>query len=396
MFNSKKEKLFVIFDVGNATVSAGLVQLKKGSKPLVLATFEAPVSISESFDQASSETKIFDLIGQAAKYISDEGLKSAHNLNVKFKELDHVFVSFASPWYAAKASRIVIRKEDAFILDEETIREAVLDQEKKFESDAILGLYPNLKDKDIRMVERSLIAVKLNGYETVEPFGKVAKDAELYMYMSLIPEDLIQKAKIFINKNLHDKLISYHTFPLIFLWALRKIFPLSRDYLLVDITGKSTDMAVVRSGVIEHSTSFPSGRNAIFNSIMKNLGVTEEIAHSHLHLYQTKSAEAGLQSRLAQIVEDCGTKWAGQFNDAITKTVNGSVLPHTCFIVTNDEVLANFSNQIRLVGVALGISKIFPISQAILAEHIEYGKYVKPNQLIALEVLSILDLNEKN
>lgn len=395
MWKSKNETLCAVCDVGSATVSAGLVLFSKDSKPAVVWTTRVPFSVTELPNEKHLEAVMFELLESAFTQIVSTGLPFIHTQGIREKKIEQVFVTLASPWFTAKATTVSIKKDDPFLLDEKTISEAVRDEEKKFEDEAIQGKYEQVRGQDIRMIEREVVRVLLNGYETMTPYDKYAKFADLSLYMSIIPERILSGVQKLVKEHFHTDKIAFHTFPLSFFTATISLFPHTYDYLLIDIAGESTDISVVSNGTILHTSSSSIGRNALLRMLMRDHRVTEEIAFSYLHLDVTDSAGEELKKSVQQSIGKHMETWGTEVQKLLTAVQHGGAVPHMCFVLCEEDSLVPFLEALKNTGIQFGLTHIVPVTSKILEAHVETRKFATPDQCIAIEAMHHHFLNSQ-
>lgn len=332
---------------------------------------------------------MFELLESAFNQIVTTGLPFIHSQGIREKKVEKVFLTLASPWFSAKASAVSIAKDEPFILDEKTIADAVRDEEKKFEGDAIKGLYEQVRGQDIRMIEREVVRVLLNGYETKTPYDKYAKSAELSLYMSIIPERILAGVQKLAKDHLHTDSVLFHTFPLSFFTAITRLFPHNDDFLLIDIAGESTDISVVRNGTIEHTSASPIGRNAMLRTIMEDLHVAEEIAFSYLHLDATEGASGDHKARLEASITKYMDIWKAQVQTLLGAIQKTGTVPHVGFVLCEEESSSVFMDALKTSSASFGLTHTALVTAKMLEEHVETRKFATPDQCIAIEALHL-------
>lgn len=388
MWNSHKEKLCIICDIGSATVSAGLVLFTEGKKPTVLYTTKLPISISDKPDFNHLENLIYILFEKLLVLINTNAFTSAEFSHFKSKHIEHVFIVLSTPWHALKSSQVVISKKFSFTLDQDLIEESIKDEEMKFEQEALTGQFEQVKNKDIRMIEREMIAVKLNGYTTPHPYGKRASNAELSVYMSLTPQGFVTKLEDILHKHIHTKHISFHTFPLSFYGAVREMYPYEEEVLLVDISGESTDISCVRGGIIQKSITFPLGKNSAIRKVMEVFSVTEEIARSFINLSENDSAEPATKEKTLAAIEQNRDEWKKSFDSTCRELSLGADNSFfSCFVTTDQEISGMYITWIKEQAQPLGIKNVIFVDSEKEKDFIEFGKHVTPHPFIALEAI---------
>jgi len=387
MWKSRNETLCAICDVGSATVSAGLVLFSQDKKPSIVWTTRVPYSIGEKPDIRHLEAVMFELLETAFTQIVSEGLPFIHKQGIREKKVEHLFITLASPWFSAKASSVSIHEDEPFILDEKIISDAVRDEERKFEEEAVRGLYEQVRNQDIRMIEREVVRVLLNGYETKTPYDKYARFAELSLYMSIIPERILSGIQKLAREHLHTDRCTVRTFPLSFFAAVTNLFPHNYDYLLADIAGESTDVSLVKNGTIVETASFGFGRNSLVRALMQELRVDEEIAFSYLHLDASNSASAELRAQIQSVITKHMDSWSLGMKSLLQNLQKRNTIPHACFTLWDEDVSVPFSVALQGVASTCGITHTVQLKSQVLEAHVETRKSATPDIFIAIEAL---------
>ncbi len=385
MFASKKEHLCIICDVGSASLSVGIILYAQNKKPQIITTKTFPISIGPKPNTQELDVRIKDFFDKAMFWASHEGLSIANKVSAKKKTVEDVFVTLASPWYVSRTSKVIIEKEKPFELNEDIIQSAVKTEESVFEKDILDGKYEQLKSKDTKIIEREIVAVRLNGYETTNPKGKVATNAEFSFFMSVAPMDILSSMNTIVKKYFHIDEILFRTFPSSFLGATKRIYPHERDFILIDIAGESTDVSAVLKGVIEHSTSFFSGANNAVRLIMDKFKVTEEIAISFISMNQTGTIEPNVKKEVDDLILRDGLAWNKSFIQIMEEIKKKAMTSTTCFIVCDQPFSTLFENRVKELGSSFALSHIIFVNPSKLMEHVDIGKMAKKNEFIMIE-----------
>ncbi len=388
MFRSKKEHLCVVCDVGSTSVSAGIVLFRENQKPKILATNIFPISISTKPDILNLEEKAVGFFEKAMFWAAHDGLAVAYKQGVFKNKVEHVCVVLSSPWYVSKTSKVVIDKEKPFELDNELIQTAVKSEENIFEQDVLSGKYESVKGKDIKMIEREVVAVRLNGYETLDPHNKKATNVEFSFFMSVVPMKMVTSMNNLAKKYFHIEEIFFRTFPLCFFNSIKKIYPHESDFILLDVAGESTEVILISKNIIERSASFFSGVNNLRRLVMEKLEVTEEIAYSFLIMNKSGTIEPAFKKELDDLALKDSETWTSSLSNILDSFQKTSIpLPTTCFVVCDQAMLSLFESRIKELSEKYGISHIVAITSDKILDHVEVVKSAKQVEILMIETL---------
>jgi hypothetical protein len=386
LWNKSEAKLGVICDIGSASVSIGLLLLRNGEKPKVLFSNHFPITIQETPKTETLEPVMLSFLEDALKSLVVSGQTRKYDLGLRLHRFEFVNLIYSSPWYVSRTETIQIKKEKPFVLKLSEVEALMDSEEKKFEDRALGGKYENVVQKDIVMVERELVKVKLNGYETNNPYDKKASVAELSIYMSLIPHSVHQKVEALIDRYLHTTKIRSFTFPLVSFASVRLLYPHELNYVLLDITGENTDVSYVENGVIIGSSSFNIGRNHLVRTTARKLATTTDIAFSSIAMFESGGLESGLHSDIEAMINEFGAKWTEELDLAL-KRFSVTLPMKKIFLTSGEEARGIFIKHLEGLKSTQGAFSIMPLTPNLFLEKIEYDKFVMQDPFIALESL---------
>lgn len=382
-WNKKQTPLFLVCDVGSSSVGLALVQ-KKNEKQNIIFANRIPVSIQDSFDQEKLESHMVLFFEEAIKNLQDTLSFSLGRW--KGERIERAILVFSSPWYVSKTLTTIIEKEKPFLLDSEAIGELLQDEEKKFEKEVIFGSKPNLKGRDIHMIERELMKTKLNGYETQKPVLKHAKYAELSLYMSLVPHALVEKMKNLLHDRLHIYSFKMSTFPFVSFMAMRRILPNDSEYILVDIAGEVTDISIVREDVLVSSESFSFGRNEILRDVSTKLGLPMELAISSLSLWSEGALDSEFNTQINVLLDNKLNEWVNLFRKTLMAMDKRKPAILKIFVSVDEDMGQIFFNKLK-GDMLSNPHQIFLLSNEILNRFVSYEKHVLHDPFLSFETL---------
>ncbi len=385
---SSLKKASLVCDIGSASVGMALVDFST-PKPTILFSARVPISIQKTFELSSLEPLLVSFFDESLRLI-EKAQKSGGIQEGSGRHVDAIHLFFSSPWYAAKSTSLQVLKEKPFLLDQHGLEELIAGEEKKFQNELLSSSQASFLG-DMVVIERELLTIRLNGYETLSPFLKKATDIEMALFMSVVPHRLMQALESKIIRAFHAKHVFAHAFPLAGFRALKHAAPLEKNYLFLDIAGEMTDAIAVQGGIIASSGSFSFGRNSLIRALGKGLGVPLEVAVSFLATYSKDGLDEEMKAKIEVIVRETLLVWRDQLEKIVKKEKESGNFSQKVFVTVDDDVSAVFLNALKN---ATGDERgVFQITTAITKDEVAYAKHATPDPFISLEALSIFYLS---
>ncbi len=165
-------------------------------------------------------------------------------------------IVLASPWYNSNTRTIVYNKSTEFTCTQRLIDSLI---EKEI---AYLLKQPSDNGqpygKEFTVVEQQLSQVKLNGYETTDPYGKKVQSLELTLAVTLVPTIVVERFKSILRRSYGDRTINVTTGPYAAYIALRDNSNVQSDCVMIDVGEEVTDIAFIKNGLFLYQHSFRS------------------------------------------------------------------------------------------------------------------------------------------
>jgi hypothetical protein len=387
MFGSKHDHWSLVCYVGSATVSASVVRFSKKAKPTILASVLLPMSIASDSKTGNIETKVLGLMEQALVTLVSQEIPKLGSSVVKQKNIGYAQVILSSPWYISKSAWVNISKDKSFILNDSILHETLSEQEKIFEKETLEGNYQSMVGEDIHMIEREVLSVSLNGYNTRNPYNKRTRYADLSLYMSLAPQKFLTKISEVVKKHFHINKIKFHTTSLVFFRTASSLFPHESEALLIEVDGETSQVTLVSGDSIVSSTNFGYGRNNTLREMMNKLSVTQEIAISSLRLMESGTLADEAKISLQNALAEDANNWNNRLTGVLSEIKSHKPLPSVCFLLCNEDVSTVFMERLKEIGSKFDISHIIAVNAKVLNSHVAVGKFVVTNDFILLHSL---------
>ncbi len=340
LFTSKQEqeKLIAIFDIGSGSVGGAIVKMPQNPNSI-------PTIISSTRTEIVFHSEIkFDVF---LEDMANALMKTSEDLyNTKVGAPSEIVCILASPWYVSESRIIKIEKNSPFVFSKKFADE-LIHKEIEILNSTYEKKYESAKSAP-ELIESKIISVYLNGYKTNDPLNKHVKKVEMNMVISLSPEDCVAKIRQNIEKTFHGTPIRFGAFMSSAYIAVREKYVDASQYLLMDISGEVTDMAIVSNDIIKFSFSFPFGRQTLYRFLNEKLGKSIMETKSLFSLYVSNTLEKGQKDILEVALASIRESWIEAFRQSVKGLSNNAfTLPSTIFMIADDDILKWFSNIIE-------------------------------------------------
>jgi hypothetical protein len=325
----KKDSLVALFDIGSSHVTGALVRFshaKPDTRPhiVVSKSFSIPLDKKPEYEHLVKST--LTTIEETARFLESQHLGSP----------EYVVCVVGAPWYTAHTRTIAIQQKDSFVFTKKLADSLI---EKEF------GIIEKELDteKQYVLVENKTVSVRLNGYETAHPIGKKTKNIELSLFTSYLPQDfhsaIQKKIHRFFHRNpiIHTSLFAHTT-------MLRDMFPDDHEYLLVDISGETTECSVTRNGLLVESHSFPVGTNNVIRQVSAAEKKSHLMAQQLFDMYLKDALHGVHNASIEKKLEKIRTEWQRYARDVFTLLSKRLLLPDKIFLFGNKHTLPWFQD----------------------------------------------------
>jgi len=388
------EEIHLVLDVGNGSVGGALVLFKEKSSPTILYSKRLPLSISDKIQSEALSIRVLAMLEEVLKNIAIEGLKQIQTLSISQKKVKHVFCILASPWYVSKTKILKIQSKDPVSVTK-TFVDSLLKKEEELFQKALIERTDSTGATSravLETIEKKIVQVKLNGYHTLNPYQKKAKDVELAMYLSVAAEDMLRSIERLIGKFFYSHHTAFYSYALSEYRVIQNIFSQESDFIFMDISGEVTDVTSVERHILMETTSFPVGRNFIIKKIAEELTVLPDIALSAINIYTSGHTDAMSTEKIKNAYQKAILEWSSYFSHAISDIVKGQT-PTKIFVTVDKDVETFFMESVKNIltqekGYApVHFTTTAPIllNEETLSHFVNFAPHVKRDPFLALE-----------
>jgi hypothetical protein len=380
--NKVTENYSAIFDIGSGSVGGAIAKFVRdsGKKPSILTATRVPIAYQKHLRAERFEGEMLKSLREAAVYLEKNGWRP---IKKNYRGELSILCVFSSPWYAAQTKLLKLRRKEPFVLNSKSVGNIINKTVKRFKKS-------DKKNDESVLIEKSAIAISLNGYFTEKPFGKSARTADIALYLSMISSEICGKAAEELNNIFGNADVRFHSFSLASFSAMRDVFSNEKTFLLMDVSGEVTDISLVRDGVLLESVSFPLGKNSLLREVTEALDTIPEEAHSLIRATLEKKGGGAKSGRFEKAMKQAEDKWQAELRRALNELSEGLVLPGTIFLMADSDLGEWFANAIKKdtfskYTMAESPFRVVLISVNQLKEHINTATNFPLDPFIALE-----------
>jgi hypothetical protein len=329
LFSSvKKVHTVALFDIGSGSIGGALVHYSDDEKimPTIINSFRTDIVFRQKLD--------------FSEYLSDMIVALENTATGLYKSAsgapDEIVCVLASPWYLSETRLIKTSKATPFIFTKR-LADGLLQKELELLSESYQRKYGNSGNKP-ELLEERILNVSLNGYPIDDPLGKKARSLELTMLISISPQLCLDRIRESLSKTFHHTPVSFSSFMLSSFMAVRDRYVSPDSYLLLDIGGEVTDVAIVSRGILKASLSFPFGKRSFFKYMTSKLDIELRDAQEIFNLYVTNTLSEKRKNALAPLFKSIEQLWCEAFRESISALPYTLSLPGTVFLTADNDI----------------------------------------------------------
>ena len=222
----------MLIDIGARSVAGAYARYAQGEAPTLLYTRRLPIEFREQEPHERAMLRALEILGRALVREGAPALLRATGSG----RCDTMLVSVDAPWQKTSVRTEHLEQERPFTFSRSLVA-ATLEKSRTAPAGKVL-------------VDESVIGTILNGYETRDPYGKQVKRASIVVLTSLIDERVANGISAIIRGLYHGGDISSIAGSSLRYQAIRIAFPHERDALILDATGMSASLALVRKNLL--------------------------------------------------------------------------------------------------------------------------------------------------
>ncbi len=343
--SKKKNTVGVIYDIGSASIGASIVVYSVSKPSTIIYETRVPIWAEDEPDAQALLDRISKATALVTERILNEGFRKKSFLKLEDTGIRRADVMFASPWFVSETKTVTLEKEEKI-----TISESFVEQLLEKENDTFVSsLKKNelFSKKNASTIEKSIIKIYLNGYETPTPYGKKARRIDLFLNFGIVPSGLKKYMTELIKKNFNVDSVISHTFPVVTHGVLEIAMPDVKSYLLVDVTGEVTSVSLVEEGILLDTTTFAKGLNSFGRAVANRFHISQTLARPYLSLYANGHADRETKEKIEEVFNKEGDSWVEYFKKSLSNLNEKGDLPSRIYITADEPVSGLIKRKIK-------------------------------------------------
>lgn len=335
------ERHVLVVDVGSGSIGAALVRLNDGNSPYILSVARQVIPFQEKLNVQRFVTLMQESLDAATNAVMEK------NKDIVPRA---VLFGLASPWNTSQTRLVHLDQPEDFLITEKGLAQIIEKEGGLFTSAPFDPNGPKELMKNV-LIESRAMQVKLNGYEVADPVGRRVRELDIALYLSVMPERIKESFALTIKKRWPHVEMRFHSFMYAAFNAVRDTFAESASFIVVDVAGEVTDVALVRDNVLLESLSFPLGYHAIVRMTMRELGLQSVAAQTEVSLYLEGKSDAKRSQQMEQIFAKVIREWKLLFVGALTQLSEQYPIPHVIYHFVDEEYVTYYGDAMRESGV---------------------------------------------
>jgi cell division ATPase FtsA len=335
---ASKESFSLVVNIGSGSVSGGIIKFTEKAGVEIahyikeIIPFQDQVSISRHNELMKSALE------QMTSHLQKAVLKNSAGLDQKFPKLDRVFYVFSSPWSISQTKTIRIKEPKDFKVTKSYLDKIIDKQEKEFQSKI---------SSSGKIIEKKIIQIKNNGYIITDIQDKYARDLEITVHFTIVPEDILNIVDQVVSKTFNIKDIWCHSLSLALFTVIRDMFPQKEDFIHIDISEEITDVSIVKDGIMTSCASIPFGRNNFIRELSTVLKVPADVADSMMNMHCTKSNDDLATLKLSVAMDKAATSWLLKIFEILEGFKEKIYVPESIFLVVNNDLTSFLRDKLQ-------------------------------------------------
>ena len=332
-FFKRENPVYVVLDIGSASVGGALLECTPN--PKLLFTLREDLPIREEFTPA----RFLNDILAAERRILNELASHGHT-----PKKIHIVVS--SPWYVGQSRTRIERKPETFTVTKNMLSDLEKSELEQFEKETAT-LHPSIFGNGYELLELRNTSIKVNGYRTDHPVGEKGKSLELNFFASLISKEIHRLFRETAATVWHHSDVVFHSHPVALTHVLETLYPGPESYLIFDVLGEVTDILLVEHHSVKDTASIPLGSHALIRSLTAALKSLPADVLTLLHSTTTSELEGQRKEQFDQTVELFRKSWTESLGTIFDTLSRETLLPPKAYLVGSNDLSVLFAKFLQ-------------------------------------------------
>ncbi len=323
----KKEQIVAVFDIGSGSVGGSVIIISPNKKPQIISSVRKSFKNREFVSDEFLKKEMLSNLEEVAKFLQ----KDIHAVPEK------VYAFMSSPWATGSLRTINRKRKEGFVFTERFAKDLVKEEIEKFKKEN-----KNLDE----IIDRRVVKVLLNGYESPKPNGKRVKESEIQVFLSLSSVETIDQVEDVIMKTYH-KNIKFTSQMFADFIVVRDIFDDVNDFITLNIDEEFTEVSIIQNDFLVGTASFPYGKKTFIREISKKLNKDISEVASVLSMHKDSHLDESHAKDLEKTIQEESKMWINSLKMVFRGLFGELLIPHNIFLIADISSRKWFTNLLN-------------------------------------------------
>jgi cell division ATPase FtsA len=333
-----KDNYSLVFNIGSGSISGGIIKLTEARGVEMTHYEKEAIPFQDEIFIPKHLKSMGATLSLLANKVRSEGLKKIHYGEDESFPIQSIFYIFSSPWSLSQTRTIRIKEAKPFKITDNYLKRVISDQEKQFEKDT---------SQTGKIIERKIVQMKINGYIVTDLYDKLAKELEISVLYTVVPEEVLAVVEDAVSKVFPVDDIWCHSQSLALFSVIRNLFPQKDDFIYLDISEEVTDISIVKDDILISNASISLGRNDFLRSLAKNLKVTEGVADSMIRMSEREVHDELATLKLSVAMNQAGDKWLEKIFEVLDSLKEKIYVPEQIFLIASADLISLVKDKLQ-------------------------------------------------
>ncbi len=372
-------EIILILDLGSTSIGATLGTINIAAAPGTclepLATARLPLSASAQATPEQFKYELSETLEQAMQTVLGD-IKPAQ-----------IFCFLSSLYYVGAPRVIKLAEDKPFTFSSKLIKKLVDEEVESVKAElGERGWAP----WSMEVLEREVLALSANGYELKAPNGESVNQAKINVFIAGADQGLLETVRQVIRRRFAALPLYFRSFMGASFVVMRDLLPETPSFVMVDISGSLTDIAIVNQGSLVGVGSFPLGYQSIVKKLAEEGRSNQVDIETKLALLAKNNLAPSLEP-LVRSAERILTQWRRELEFTCQSVLGNLFLPDTIILIGENELVSLFTQGLKrapLTALTLGSHPpvVYEVSDKLISQLCQ-GVPVPGDSFLLLEAL---------
>lgn len=292
-----RRELFLVLDIGTFSVKALVAEIEKGGKSVRVLAVSSRQHVGSDIN--ADGTFNIDGITNTTRAVINELCRI---IGPKTKAVKNTMLGIGGGFVFGKTlTQTYIRENSLEEIDERELANIIQKiQQRNYEQiRRDFRRDTGRSELEVHITSSAVLEIKIDGYQIINPAGFKGKEISCAIFNAYIPKSyyaLFEKLISALNLNL----LQIASEPYAVFYSFLQNEPFIGDFILIDIGGSVTEIALARKGKLEDVRSMSLGGSSFTNSIAERL----KIGFWEAENIKRKFAKGEVSGRVAKLIEE--------------------------------------------------------------------------------------------